>query len=73
VTEEERIAIGELADDLQVRKQRIFKILPRLGISNLSLSTTLDASRWASRWISTADSRSIDALRRCSVRRVLAL
>ena len=32
VTEEERIAIVDLADDLQVRKQRIFKILPRLGI-----------------------------------------
>ena len=29
---EERIAIVDLADDLQVRKQRIFKILPRLGI-----------------------------------------
>lgn len=28
----ERIAIVDLADDLQVRKQRIFKILPRLGI-----------------------------------------
>jgi hypothetical protein len=27
--DEERIAIAELADDLQVRKQRIFKILPR--------------------------------------------
>ncbi len=32
VSEEERIAIVDLADDLQVRKQRIFKILPRLGI-----------------------------------------
>jgi hypothetical protein len=32
VTEPERIAIVDLADDLQVRKQRIFKILPRLGI-----------------------------------------
>jgi hypothetical protein len=31
-TESERIAIVDLADDLQVRKQRIFKILPRLGI-----------------------------------------
>lgn len=29
---EERVAIVDLADDLQVRKQRIFKILPRLGI-----------------------------------------
>ncbi len=29
---EERIAIVELADELEVRKQRIFKILPRLGI-----------------------------------------
>jgi hypothetical protein len=29
---QERIAIVDLADDLQVRKQRIFKILPRLGI-----------------------------------------
>jgi hypothetical protein len=29
---EERIAVVDLADDLQVRKQRIFKILPRLGI-----------------------------------------
>jgi hypothetical protein len=29
---EERIAIVDLADDLKVRKQRIFKILPRLGI-----------------------------------------
>jgi hypothetical protein len=29
---EERIAIIDLADELQVRKQRIFKILPRLGI-----------------------------------------
>lgn len=28
----ERIAIADLADDLQVRKQRIFKLLPRLGI-----------------------------------------
>ena len=28
----ERIAIVDLADDLQVRKQRIFKILLRLGI-----------------------------------------
>lgn len=28
----ERIAIVDLADDLQVRKQRIFKILSRLGI-----------------------------------------
>jgi len=32
VTEPERIAIVDLADDLQVRKQRIFKILSRLGI-----------------------------------------
>ncbi|HEY3131175.1 MAG TPA: hypothetical protein VGL91_17090 [Acidobacteriota bacterium] len=32
VCEPERIAIVDLADDLQVRKQRIFKILPRLGI-----------------------------------------
>jgi len=32
VIEEERIAIVDVADDLQVRKQRIFKILPRLGI-----------------------------------------
>jgi hypothetical protein len=32
VSEEERIAVVDLADDLQVRKQRIFKILPRLGI-----------------------------------------
>jgi hypothetical protein len=32
VNEEERIAIVDLADDLQVRKQRIFKVLPRLGI-----------------------------------------
>lgn len=30
---EERVVIGDLADDLGVRKQRIFKILPRLGIS----------------------------------------
>lgn len=30
--EEERIAIVDLADDLQVRKQRIFKILKKLGI-----------------------------------------
>jgi hypothetical protein len=30
--DEEPIAIVDLADDLQVRKQRIFKILPRLGI-----------------------------------------
>lgn len=29
---EERVAIVDLADDLQVRKQRIFKLLPRLGI-----------------------------------------
>ena len=29
---QERIAIVDLADDLQVRKQRIFKILPRLDI-----------------------------------------
>ena len=27
-----RIAIMDLADELQVRKQRIFKLLPRLGI-----------------------------------------
>ena len=32
MTEPERIAIVDLADDLQVRKQRIFKVLPRLGI-----------------------------------------
>jgi len=32
VSEPERVAIVDLADDLQVRKQRIFKILPRLGI-----------------------------------------
>lgn len=32
MSEPERIAIVDLADDLQVRKQRIFKILPRLGI-----------------------------------------
>jgi phage antirepressor YoqD-like protein len=32
VSEAERIAIVDLADDLQVRKQRIFKILRRLGI-----------------------------------------
>lgn len=32
MSEGERIAIVDLADDLQVRKQRIFKILPRLGI-----------------------------------------
>jgi hypothetical protein len=31
--EEERIAIADLADELQVRKQRIFKILKRLGIT----------------------------------------
>jgi len=29
---DDRVAIVDLADDLQVRKQRIFKILPRLGI-----------------------------------------
>src|SRR5688500_425542 len=29
---QERIAIVDLADDLQVRKQRIFKLLRRLGI-----------------------------------------
>jgi hypothetical protein len=29
---ENRIAIVDLADELQVRKQRIFKLLPRLGI-----------------------------------------
>jgi hypothetical protein len=32
VTDEERVAIMDLADELQVRKQRIFKLLPRLGI-----------------------------------------
>jgi len=32
VSTDNRIAIVDLADDLQVRKQRIFKILPRLGI-----------------------------------------
>jgi hypothetical protein len=32
VSDVERIAIVDLADDLQVRKQRIFKILRRLGI-----------------------------------------
>ncbi len=32
MSEPERVAIVVLADDLQVRKQRIFKILPRLGI-----------------------------------------
>lgn len=32
MSEEGRVAIVDLADDLQVRKQRIFKILPRLGI-----------------------------------------
>lgn len=32
MTEPQRIAIVDLADELQVRKQRIFKILPRLGI-----------------------------------------
>ena len=32
MNEEARIAIVDLADDLQVRKQRSFKILPRLGI-----------------------------------------
>lgn len=32
MNEPERIAIVDLADDLQVRKQRIFKILSRLGI-----------------------------------------
>ena len=32
MNEAERIAIVDLADDLQVRKQWIFKILPRLGI-----------------------------------------
>jgi len=26
------VSVGELADELQVRKQRIFKLLPRLGI-----------------------------------------
>lgn len=30
--DQERVAIVDLADDLQVRKQRIFKLLPRLGI-----------------------------------------
>ena len=29
---EERVVVADLADDLQVRKQRIFKLLPRLGI-----------------------------------------
>ncbi len=29
----ERTAIVDLADDLQVRKQRIFKVLRRLGIT----------------------------------------
>jgi hypothetical protein len=31
--DEDRIAIVDLADELQVRKQRIFKMLERLGIS----------------------------------------
>src|SRR5262245_14332535 len=30
-----RIAIVDLADELQVRKQRIFKLLPRLGIRTM--------------------------------------
>ena len=32
MSDAERIAIVDLADDLEVRKQRIFKVLPRLGI-----------------------------------------
>ena len=32
MSQEQRIAIVDLADDLQVRKQRIFKVLVRLGI-----------------------------------------
>ena len=32
MTEPERIAIVDLADDLQVRKQRIFKVVRHLGI-----------------------------------------
>jgi hypothetical protein len=31
--EEERVAIADLADEMQIRKQRIFKLLQRLGIS----------------------------------------
>jgi hypothetical protein len=30
--DEERIAIVDLADELQIQKQRIFKVLPRLNI-----------------------------------------
>ena len=30
--DEERIAIIDLADELQVRKQRLFKLVSRLGI-----------------------------------------
>lgn len=41
-SERKRIAIVDLADDLQVRKQRIFKILPRLGIRS---SQRREASR----------------------------
>jgi len=32
---ETRIAIVDLADELQVRKQRVFKLLPRLGIRTM--------------------------------------
>lgn len=32
MTEDQRVAIPDLADELQVRKQRLFKLLPRLGI-----------------------------------------
>jgi hypothetical protein len=31
--EEERVAIADLADEMQIRKQRVFKLLQRLGIS----------------------------------------
>ena len=64
---QERIAIVDLADDLQVRKQRIFKILERLNIRPSQRReqsrgnqppTTLDGSRSDSLWTSKAASRS---------------
>jgi hypothetical protein len=59
VSNQEQIAIADLADDLQVRKQRIFKILRRLGVR---AKQRREASR-GNQLVSTVSQSEADAIR----------
>lgn len=38
---EDRVLLVDLADELQIRKQRLFKLLPKLGIRTSSIAEAI--------------------------------